>query len=1120
MASKESKGRLMITKMCLENFKSYAGVREIGPFHKCFSSIVGPNGSGKSNVIDALLFVFGKRAKQLRLNKVSELVHVSSEHPNVEMAKVTVYFQEIIDTSDDDYTVVPESTITVSRIATKSNQSKYYLNEKASTFAQVNTFLNSRGIDLNHNRFLILQGEVEQIAMMKPKGSSAHEEGLLEYLEDIIGSNKYIEKTDEVEKQVEELNEKRTEKLNRMRAAEKERDHLESSKTEAETYLQKEKEVAIQMNKMFQKCLQDTKTNDEKNISKQEKLQEQLDMQKVALEGEMEALTSMEMEYNAKLSEHKVMNSEMEKTQKEYAQFERRDIKVREDIKFCKAQVKKVEASIIKEEKKGKDFEIKCANFERELPLLEEKQRSLEVDIPKEEDVLEKMMASLKEKTQELRVQMESKQHEVAPYHEKLNKAEAVMNTASTEIELLEKSAKTAKAQFQITTQSLEDAQEKITLNTTQLKKSTIEMKEKTTRLQQVEVEEGKCMEMETSLYEAVQNARQLLEDAKGAAQSHSSQSKMLQTLMAATKKGGALEKAGLLGRLGDLGSIDAKYDVAITTACGSLDNLVVKTTSGAQACVAFLRKHNLGRCTFIILEQLGYLSSKISTPFTPPQRDCPRLYDLVTMQNPDILATAFYFAMRDTLAAPDIDTASKVAYVKSKCQYRVVTLDGKMIELSGAMSGGGNHVRRGGMSSSIVQVVSALELSVLQDTFNDAMSAKNVQEETRDAYKVEKKQLVVALKSLKQSIPQMEMENTGACQSVQELSNQIQVLQDQLEVSPEDQVKVKALTKSVDTQKKEMKRITLISGLMDTALEELQKQIVDVGGSPVRKQKKKVDDLNTALDATQAEMAKGNVDASNMVKQVSKVQATIMKLRGDQEKVVLSLKETKDSFKAIEEEAYAVHDKLENVKKSVLELEKNLSIEKVKYDKVKKTLESKKSDEVDLQESIEDCERITQENTARLNHWTFELESLLTSYSKLTNDFNETNDMNINSNVYSTEELSALNMDDLKYEILMLSQQRDQLKANVNMASIAEYKAKHLEYLERVDVLEMTTKERDGQRREYDLLRRQRLDEFMVGFREITLKLKEMYQMITLGGDAELELVRKNGTLYFRIVY
>ncbi|OEL18223.1 Structural maintenance of chromosomes protein 4 [Dichanthelium oligosanthes] len=57
--------RLFIKEMVLRNFKSYAGEQRIGPFHKSFSAVVGPNGSGKSNVIDAMLFVFGKRAKQV-----------------------------------------------------------------------------------------------------------------------------------------------------------------------------------------------------------------------------------------------------------------------------------------------------------------------------------------------------------------------------------------------------------------------------------------------------------------------------------------------------------------------------------------------------------------------------------------------------------------------------------------------------------------------------------------------------------------------------------------------------------------------------------------------------------------------------------------------------------------------------------------------------------------------------------------------------------------------------------------------------------------------------------------------------------------------------------------------
>src|SRR3989338_8005217 len=50
--------RLIITQLRLINFKSYAGEKIIGPFHKSFTAVVGPNGSGKSNVIDAMVCYF------------------------------------------------------------------------------------------------------------------------------------------------------------------------------------------------------------------------------------------------------------------------------------------------------------------------------------------------------------------------------------------------------------------------------------------------------------------------------------------------------------------------------------------------------------------------------------------------------------------------------------------------------------------------------------------------------------------------------------------------------------------------------------------------------------------------------------------------------------------------------------------------------------------------------------------------------------------------------------------------------------------------------------------------------------------------------------------------------
>ena len=97
------------------------------------------------------------------------------------------------------------------------------------------------------------------------------------------------------------------------------------------------------------------------------------------------------------------------------------------------------------------------------------------------------------------------------------------------------------------------------------------------------------------------------VEDAKSSLQATGggkTRSKAVQGILNASKKGGELSKVGVLGRLGDLASINEQYDVAVSTACGMLDNIVVQTTAGAQRCLEFLRKYNLGRASFIPLDK------------------------------------------------------------------------------------------------------------------------------------------------------------------------------------------------------------------------------------------------------------------------------------------------------------------------------------------------------------------------------------------------------------------------------------------------------------------------------------------------------------------------------------
>lgn len=58
-----------------------------------------------------------------------------------------------------------------------------------------------------------------------------------------------------------------------------------------------------------------------------------------------------------------------------------------------------------------------------------------------------------------------------------------------------------------------------------------------------------------------------------------------------------------------------------------------------------------------------------------------PRLFDLIRIENEE-LKPAFYYGLRDTLVANNLDQASRVAYGRQR--FRVVTLGGELIELTG----------------------------------------------------------------------------------------------------------------------------------------------------------------------------------------------------------------------------------------------------------------------------------------------------------------------------------------------------------------------------------------------------------------------------------------------------
>lgn len=340
------KPRLVITHLVLMNFKSYAGRQEVGPFHASFSSVVGPNGSGKSNVIDSLLFVFGFRASKMRQGKISALIHNSAAFPSLDYCEVEVHFQEVLDAAGGGHEVVPDSKLVVSRRAFKNNSSKYYINGGTSDYTQVTTLLRGRGIDLDHKRFLILQGEVESIAQMKPKAQHDSDDGLLEYLEDIIGTSKYKQPIEESATQVEELNEICVEKSTRVQHVEKEKNSLEDKKEAALEFIRNENELTTRKSALYQIHIADSTANINVTAEMTTQLQAQLDEELEKHRGNEDEIKKLERKYKAGSKEVEEVEAATKAILKELAKSEKENVKFQEKEKFLTQKQKKLQKTI------------------------------------------------------------------------------------------------------------------------------------------------------------------------------------------------------------------------------------------------------------------------------------------------------------------------------------------------------------------------------------------------------------------------------------------------------------------------------------------------------------------------------------------------------------------------------------------------------------------------------------------------------------------------------------------------------------------------------------------------------------------------------------------------------
>lgn len=265
---------------------------------------------------------------------------------------------------------------------------------------------------------------------MKSKASNEHEEGLLEYLEDIIGSNRYIEPIETSSKLLGELTEKCQEKGLRARVAEKECQSLTTEKDAATKYVKYENELAMRKADLFQAMLYRSRVNISKAEREVSDAKDRLERLQTKQGTDNDDLLKLEAEVKAKHVIVQNADKEAAKISSRIMDIERIDVQCKSKRDELKRRLNVLQKSNKENHKARADTERDLMNINSELQALEQTSSELKASLEAAELELERVCDSLKPVTGNLQMNLEKKQAELEPWNSKIRTQQESLDVA------------------------------------------------------------------------------------------------------------------------------------------------------------------------------------------------------------------------------------------------------------------------------------------------------------------------------------------------------------------------------------------------------------------------------------------------------------------------------------------------------------------------------------------------------------------------------------------------------------------------------------------------------------------------------------------------------------------
>jgi chromosome segregation protein len=1066
-----------IKELVLDNFKSFGRKTRI-PLYEDFTTISGPNGSGKSNIIDSVLFALGlARTSGIRAEKLTDLIYNPGheDEANDFSGEREASVEVILDNSDKTLTrqqvvsaagsenVGDTEEISVRRRVKQTDEdtyySYYYLNGRSVNLSDIQDLLAQAGVTPEGYN-VVMQGDVTEIITMTPGSRRAIIDEIAGVAQFDAKKSDAFEELETVQERVDEAELRIEEKQERLDRLEDEREtaleykELKADKEEYEGYL---KAAELEDKREELEAVQkEIETNEERLAD----LQRELDERQGRVTRLEEDLADLNAEIERKGEDEQLaIKREIEETKGEIARLEDRIETQNERIEDAEAERRQAFVQVDRKQETIEELEADIRNLKVEKSSLkadaQEKEaelQSVEAEIQAVDSEYEAVRDALEEQRETIQ-KLKDERNELQREQDRLLDESRRRTKAEREKQEAIEAAESELPELDSERSDLENELEKATENRKTITDVVEDLKTEKRELQ------ADLESIEDEISEKQQKYAEL--EARADESGDTSYGRAVTTVLNA-------EFDGVHGTVGQLGGVSPEYATACETAAGGrLANVVVDDDGVGQRCIEHLKSRNAGRATFLPMTEM-HSRSLPSAPDMPGVVDFA--YNLIDF-DPGY-AEVFSYVVGDTLVVEDMETARDLMG-----DYRLVTLEGDLVEKSGAMTGGSSSGSRYAFTKSgkgQLQRV-AERITELQEEKQSIREDLRAVESRLDDARDRQTDAAEQVRDIQADIESIESDRESVEERIERLESELEEIEQERESVAEQ---MESIESDIDEKDDEISAV-------EAEIEELEAEIAD---SEIPELTEKAEEIREDIADLEDRMDDIDGERNELELEKQYAEEAIEELHDDIEAAQNRKAEAEESVIELEDEIETKRETLAEKEAAVAELEEELTDLKEDREELKNELADAKSARDEQKEAVSRVESTLEELRDSEGRLEWEVEELDSQVGE-----------------YDADEIP--DHETVRTEISRLEGEMTALEP-VNMLAIEEYDEVESELSDLEGKRETLVEEADEIRDRIDQYESRKRETFMDAYEGINEHFQDIFARLS---DGSGELVLEN---------